>query len=172
MDLDSFKKEYATQLAGLTSARVTTLWKKSKTMSRAELLCAIEHSMQAQIKDKQRRGKDVEPTIAAEPVPTAESTPTPTIATEPIVVESIVTAAAEWPKPDSPTFPDWSKVCEEIGVDHDQLKERVNELLRKLYSRGPDSQRKINELLNVVDDLLMLCKRRGRSVDVLGMLNV
>src|SRR4051812_12605864 len=59
MDIDGFKQQFATELTGLTVARISTLWKKSKTLTREKLIEAIHHSKSAQ--DKQRRGKDPEP---------------------------------------------------------------------------------------------------------------
>ena len=60
MSIEDFKHQFVHELVGLTTARVTTLWKKSKTMSRDEILDAITQSKTARSRDQQRRLNVVE----------------------------------------------------------------------------------------------------------------
>ncbi len=77
---DAFRIKHATALTGLTTARITTLYKKSKTLNDAGLQAAIAAAQSAQAKDKQRRAArspaPVDVPIVTIPFP-CETTPSP-----------------------------------------------------------------------------------------------
>jgi len=174
MDIDSFKQQFATELAGLTPARISTLWKKSKTLSSAELLDAIVHSKAMMEKDKARRGKDAgheseDAKMAVQP------------ATVTVVADTVAHVASsesqhisvEVPDMHLATEPDWTTTCSRVGVDHGELMIAIGKLRETIRSRGgTKAEERITKLYSTVSDLLALRERCGKPIDVIGLLRL
>lgn len=164
MDIDGFKHDFATELSGLTAARVSTLWKKSKGLTHEKILDAIQHSRAAQ--DKLRKHKDAEPESEhGAPVPQVQN-----ITVEEKSSHAELDIPAQ-PSVDTTPLPDWSAICIRVDVNHEQLNDNVKKLRDIIKSRHSQSQdAKIHKLYQAIDDLLMLRERIGKSIDVIGSL--
>jgi hypothetical protein len=153
MSVEDFKHQYATELTGLTAARVTTLWKKSKTMKEDETREAISQSKTAQLRDQQRRSGKITDAPVTHPV------------------DAPVTHPVDAPVTHPRATPDWSNECKQAEIDLDQLNRAVDILCSKMKSRNASCiEMRILKLYQSVEDLLLLRVKSKNTIDVLSVL--
>lgn len=169
MSVEDFKHQFANELTGLTAARVTTLWKKSKTMSLDETREAITQSKTAQMRDQQRRsGK----TADAPAVMHQENAPVVTHQESAPAVMHQESAPVDASTARSRAMPDWSNECKQAEIDLDQLNRAVDILCHMMESRNvPSVEMRILKLYQSVEDLLLLRVKSKNTIDVLSVLS-
>lgn len=187
MSLEDFKSTWATDLGDLSAARVSTLWKKSKTSSREDITAAILASRAAAAKDHARRGKV---TVAEIPSGSQESPSVPRVTNEVPAAEipsqnnnpalDSVVHTIEHLVESAPADPvvaevdrRWSRIFKPLEIDKNILTEVIRKLYQHLMAKDiSDSDRiaRINELYECVDRLIAMRAKYGKSVDVLKAL--